>query len=120
MRDALADEEGPGLPAISGAGHGLVKGVRREVDRNELHMRRERSESAHDDGLLPGLGCRVVHLEYMGSFDPRNSIGAAVEARAEDHNLPHATVERLRERVVDVSRADRHRSPRTGPVSVDQ
>src|SRR5262249_4125951 len=116
VRDALADEERPRFLAISRGRQDRIERVLGEVDRNVCHVRWKRAEPL----LLHVLGGRMVRLEDSALRDLADSMGPAVEAGAQDHNLLHALTERLAKAVVDVPSSDRYRSARAGPVPVDK
>jgi hypothetical protein len=83
-------------------------------------MRRECPEAPRDDVLLPGLRCGVVHFKDARLLDTRDSIGAAIEASAQDHDLIHPAAERSTEDIIDVSRPDCHRASGPRPVPIDE
>src|SRR5262249_52283617 len=116
MCDALADEERPRFLAVSGGRQDRIERVLGKVDRNVRHVGRKRPEPL----LLHVLGGRMVRLEDSALRDLADSMGPAVEAGAQDHNLLHALAERLAEAVVDVPSPDRYRSARAGPGPVDE
>jgi hypothetical protein len=120
VRDALTDEEGKGLIAVPGVEHHHIERAHHEVDRGERHMRRECPEAPRDDGLLLGLRCGVVHFKDARQLDTRDSIGAAIEASAQDHDLVHPAAERSTEDIIDVSRSDCHRASGPRPVPIDE
>src|SRR5262245_5557562 len=62
----------------------------------------------------------MVQLEHARPPDAADAIGAAVEARAQDHDLLDAASEGFTEPIVDVPGADGHGASRARPVAVDE
>jgi hypothetical protein len=83
-------------------------------------MGREGAEASPQHVLLLALGQGMVHFKDPGPLDARDAIGAAIEPRAEEHDLVHAALERRPEEIIDVSRPSNHRAPGPSPAPVNE
>ncbi|HEY2518258.1 MAG TPA: hypothetical protein VGI39_45630 [Polyangiaceae bacterium] len=84
----------------------LPEVVALEVDRHVAEVAGRRHERLRAPSLV-GLCCRVIDLEDARRRQLRKTIGPAVEARAEEDDLPHPSRDGFPQRRVDEERSQR-------------